>query len=65
MGTIPIPCISHGLLCIPRCTLRRILCLWVQARVQHQGLWTEHPRTRWHDGPNGLPVRISLRSRQD
>ena len=49
MGAIPISRLGHGLLRVPRCTLRRILRLWVQARIQHQGLWAEYPRTRWHD----------------
>lgn len=57
MGSIPIPRSRHGLLRISCRSIRGVLRFRLQARVQHQGLWTEYSRPWWNDRPDGLPVR--------
>ena len=50
-----VPCSGAGSLCIYHCTIWGLLCQWVQARLQDQGLWGQHTRAWRHDRPHGLP----------
>lgn len=56
------PPILHGLLRLPRSSLRRLLRIWLQTRLQHQRLRPQYPRSRRYDRPYGLPVRTYFTS---
>jgi CDP-diglyceride synthetase len=53
-AAVPRPDPLH--LCVSDRALWRLLCLWHQAHLPHQGLWRLHSRPRRHHRPHGLPV---------
>lgn len=57
LRTLSITSAIDGLFHFPCGSIRRFLRLWVQTCLQHQGFRPQYPRSRWYDGPYGLPVR--------
>mmetsp|Transcript_9529 Transcript_9529/g.24173 ORF Transcript_9529/g.24173 Transcript_9529/m.24173 type:complete len:214 (-) Transcript_9529:432-1073(-) len=51
----PAACVRAGCVCVADRAVRRLLCQRLQARLQGQGLWRQHPRPRRRDGQVRLP----------